>query len=199
QGSRAVPPQVCLLSLPVFSARPRVGHAGDHDRLQATGRRLDFPPFHGRQRNLLATMDQIMMRSHYCGEVHARSIDETVTVCGWVHRRRDHGGVIFVDLRDHTGLLQVVFDPDQPAMFAEAERLRSEYVIRVQGRVRPRPEGTVNTELASGEVELASTELEVLNAADTPPLQLAETETVGDAARLRYRYIALRKGSVPRQ
>jgi len=139
-----------------------------------------------------------MMRSHYCGEVNARAIDETVTVCGWVHRRRDHGGVIFVDLRDHTGLLQVVFDPDQPAMFAEAERLRSEYVIRVQGRVRPRPEGTVNTELASGEVELASTELEVLNAADTPPLQLAETETVGDAARLRYRYIELRKAYMQR-
>src|SRR5699024_9728596 len=153
---------------------------------------------HDRQRNLLATMDQTMMRSHYCGEVNARAIDETVTVCGWVHRRRDHGGVIFVDLRDHTGLLQVVFDPDQPAMFAEAERLRSEYVIRVQGRVRPRPEGTVNTELASGEVELASTELEVLNAADTPPLQLAETETVGDAARLRYRYIELRKAYMQR-
>src|SRR5699024_10484455 len=137
--------------------------------------------------------DQVMMRSHYCGDVNARAIDNTVTVCGWVHRRRDHGGVIFVDLRDHTGLVQVVFDPDQADMFAVAERLRSEFVLKVTGRLRPRPEGTVNPDLASGEIEIAGTELEVLNSAETPPLQIDEAETVGDSARLRYRYIELRK------
>ncbi len=139
-----------------------------------------------------------MMRSHYCGELNAEKIDDTITVAGWVHRRRDHGGVIFVDLRDRSGLLQVVFDPDTPELFAVAERLRSEYVIQVAGRVRARPEGTVNADLASGEIEIAATELNVLNAADTPPLQIDETETVGDAARLRYRYIELRKPRMQR-
>src|SRR5699024_1905857 len=141
----------------------------------------------------LSICGQHMMRSHYCGAVNASAIDDTVTVCGWVHRRRDHGGVIFVDLRDHTGLLQVVFDPDVPDMFAVAERLRNEYVIRVTGRVRPRPEGTVNPELASGEIEVESSRLEVLNEARTPPLQVDEADHVSDAARLRHRYIELRK------
>lgn len=134
-----------------------------------------------------------MMRTHYSGEVSAAAIDTTITVCGWVHRRRDHGGVIFVDLRDRTGLVQVVFDPDEAETFAQAERLRNEYVIKATGRVRARPEGTVNPNLASGEVEIYTTSLEVLNTSETPPLQLDENEVVGDAARLRYRYVELRK------
>ena len=97
------------------------------------------------------------MRTHYCGAVNADLIGETVAVTGWIHRRRDHGGVIFVDLRDREGLLQVVFDPDDAAMFAEAERLRSEFVLAVEGRVRARPDGTVNPDLATGEVEVLAT------------------------------------------
>ncbi|MES1939137.1 aspartyl-tRNA ligase [Salinisphaera sp. T5B8] len=138
------------------------------------------------------------MRSHYSGDVSAADIDSEITVCGWVHRRRDHGGVIFVDLRDRSGLIQVVFDPDEPDTFAEAEKLRSEYVIQVTGRVRARPEGTVNTNLASGEIEVYTTALTVLNASETPPLQLDDTENVGDAARLRYRYVELRKPRMQR-
>jgi aspartyl-tRNA synthetase len=103
------------------------------------------------------------MRSHYCGQVDRALIGREISVAGWVHRRRDHGGVIFVDLRDREGLLQIVFDPDHPAVFAEAERLRSEYVIAVEGKVRARPEGTVNPSLASGEVELLAERLSVLN------------------------------------
>src|SRR6202011_4144386 len=102
------------------------------------------------------------MRSHYCGQVDDKLIGQEVTVAGWVHRRRDHGGVIFVDLRDREGLLQVVFDPDAATMFKEAERLRSEFVIRVTGRVRARPGATANTNLASGRVELLAQELELL-------------------------------------
>ena len=94
------------------------------------------------------------MRTHYCGEVNERLVGSTVSVAGWVHRRRDHGGVIFVDLRDRAGLLQIVFDPDAAEVFAEAERVRGEWVLSVQGKVRPRPEGTVNPNLASGKVEL---------------------------------------------
>ncbi len=90
------------------------------------------------------------MRSIYCGELNTTHLEREVTLCGWVHRRRDHGGVIFVDLRDHTGLVQVVFDPDTPEVFATAERLRNEYVLQVRGRVRNRPEGTVNTDLPTG-------------------------------------------------
>jgi aspartyl-tRNA synthetase len=138
------------------------------------------------------------MRSHYCGDVSAAAIDSEITVCGWVHRRRDHGGVIFVDLRDRSGLLQVVFDPDQASIFETAERLRGEFVIQVTGRVRARPEGTVNKNLASGEIEVYSTALTVLNASETPPLQLDETENAGDAARLRYRYVELRKPRMQR-
>ena len=139
-----------------------------------------------------------MMRSHYSGDVTAAAIDSEITVCGWVHRRRDHGGVIFVDLRDRSGLIQVVFDPDEPDTFAEAEKLRSEYVIQVTGRVRARPEGTVNKNLASGEIEVYTTALTVLNASEPPPLQLDDTENVGDAARLRYRYVELRKPRMQR-
>ncbi|MEC9408554.1 MAG: aspartate--tRNA ligase [Pseudomonadota bacterium] len=133
-----------------------------------------------------------MYRTHYCGQVTAAALDTTVTVSGWVHRRRDHGGVIFIDLRDREGLLQVVFDPDDPALFGEAERLRSEYVITVSGRVRRRPEGTVNDKLASGEVELYATELTVQSRALTPPFPL-DDEEAGEDVRLRHRYMDLRR------
>ncbi len=105
------------------------------------------------------------MRTHYCGEIDERLLDQNVSLAGWVHRRRDHGGVIFVDLRDREGLVQVVFDQDDAAMFGLAETLRNEFVIRLTGRVRPRPQGTVNERLPSGRVEVLATSLEVLNAA----------------------------------
>ena len=132
------------------------------------------------------------MRTHYCGELNQQHIDQQITVCGWVNRRRDHGGVIFVDLRDKKGLLQVVFDPDDAAMFAQAETLRNEFVLRVDGKLRIRPEGTSNPEMATGEVELLAHKLEILNASETPPFQLDE-EDVHDDNRLKYRYIDLRK------
>jgi len=134
------------------------------------------------------------MRSHYCGDLNRHHIGEEIGLCGWVHRRRDHGGVIFVDLRDREGLVQVVFDPDRPEMFRLAEQLRSEYVLHVHGRVRPRPEGTENRDLATGEVEVLALALEVLNASDTPPIQLDEyAQDVSEELRLRYRYIDLRR------
>ncbi len=138
------------------------------------------------------------MRSHYCGEVDENLIDSEVTVCGWVHRRRDHGGVIFIDLRDREGLLQLVFDPDRAELFAEAERLRPEFCIRATGRVRRRPEGTINPKLATGQIEVLGTDLTVLNASETPPIQLDDADGVGDEARLRYRYIELRKPRMQR-
>ena len=116
------------------------------------------------------------MRSLYCGELNETHLDQEVTLCGWVHRRRDHGGVIFVDLRDHTGLLQVVFDPDTADTFATAESVRNEYVLQVQGRVRRRPEGTVNPDMPTGQVEVLGLVLTVLNAAATPPFQLDDTD-----------------------
>jgi aspartyl-tRNA synthetase len=132
------------------------------------------------------------MRTHYCGEINQQHIDQTVSVCGWVNRRRDHGGVIFVDLRDKKGILQVVFDPDDEAMFGLAESLRNEFVLQVKGRVRMRPEGTINSEMPTGEVELLAQSLQVLNASDTPPFQL-DDDDVHDDIRLKYRYIDLRK------
>ena len=136
------------------------------------------------------------MRSHYCGHVDRALIGEEIAVAGWVHRRRDHGGVIFVDLRDREGLLQVVFDPSDPDTFAEAERLRGEYVLAVRGRVRARPEGTVNPDLATGEVELEASELTVLNKARTPPFH--HEEHAGEELRLRYRYLDLRREAMQR-
>src|SRR5690606_19566621 len=109
------------------------------------------------------------MRTHYCGQVTEALLDTEVTVAGWVHRRRDHGGVTFVDLRDREGLLQVVFDPDAANVFARAETLRSEFVIRVAGKVRRRPAGTENPNLPTGQVEVYGTALEILNRAETPP------------------------------
>jgi aspartyl-tRNA synthetase len=131
------------------------------------------------------------MRSHYCGQVTRELIGREVTVAGWVHRRRDHGGVIFIDLRDREGLLQVVFDPDRAEMFKEAERLRSEFVLLVEGRVRARPEGTVNPNLKSGETEVLATKLTVLAKAKTPPFH--HDEPVSEELRLRYRYLDLRR------
>ena len=131
------------------------------------------------------------MRTHYCGEVNAAHVGQAVTVAGWVHRRRDHGGVIFIDLRDREGLLQVVANPDATAVFAEAERVRSEYVLVVRGSVRRRPEGTVNPKLPSGEVELVAESLQVLNAAETPPFH--HDEAASEDLRLRYRFLDLRR------
>ena len=132
------------------------------------------------------------MRSHYCGQLSAGMIGEQVALCGWVHRRRDHGGVIFIDLRDRDGLAQVVYDPDRAESFALAETLRNEFVIRITGRVRRRPEGTVNPNLPTGEVEVLGHTLEILNKAKTPPFQL-DDENVQDDIRLRYRYVDLRR------
>jgi len=133
------------------------------------------------------------MRSHYCGQVDQQLIDQQVTLCGWVHRRRDHGGVIFIDLRDREGLVQVVIDPDAEAAFASAERVRNEYVLRIEGRVRARPAGTENANIRSGQIEVLGKALTILNTAETPPFQLDEHETVNEDIRLRYRYIDLRR------
>jgi aspartyl-tRNA synthetase len=133
------------------------------------------------------------MRTHYCGELNAEHIGDTITVCGWVHRRRDHGGVIFLDLRDRQGLLQVVVDPDTEEAFATADRARSEWVMQVTGLVRTRPEGTVNAEMPTGEIEVLGREVRVLNTADTPPFQLDEHAKVGEEVRLKHRYMDLRR------
>lgn len=133
------------------------------------------------------------MRSHNCGLLRSADIDETVTLCGWVDRRRDHGGVIFLDLRDRDGIVQVVFDPDTEEHFATADRVRSEYVLKVTGRVRARSDATVNPSMPTGEIEVLGKEIEVLNTAATPPFQLDEHTSVGEEVRLRYRYMDLRR------
>ncbi|MCP4186375.1 MAG: aspartate--tRNA ligase [Gammaproteobacteria bacterium] len=138
------------------------------------------------------------MRTHYCGELNQQHIDEQISVCGWVNRRRDHGGVIFVDLRDKQGILQVVFDPDDENMFALAESVRNEFVLRVTGKIRMRPEGTINSEMFTGEVELLAHQLEILNSSETPPFQL-DDDDVHDDIRLRYRYIDLRRPDMQRR
>jgi len=132
------------------------------------------------------------MRSHYCGAVTEEFLDQEVTLCGWVNRRRDHGGVIFIDLRDREGMVQVVFDPDRAEIFEIAEHVRNEYVLRMTGRVRLRPEGSANPDLTSGKIEILGLELEVLNASETPPFQLDDAG-VHDDLRLQYRYIDLRR------
>ncbi|MFN2328995.1 MAG: aspartate--tRNA ligase [Chromatocurvus sp.] len=133
------------------------------------------------------------MRSHYCGVLTAADIDQTVTLCGWVDRRRDHGGVIFLDLRDREGIVQVVFDPDTEEHFARADRVRSEYVLQIRGRVRARSDATVNPAMATGAIEILGKELEILNSAETPPFQLDEHTAVGEEVRLRFRYMDLRR------
>ena len=132
------------------------------------------------------------MRSHYCGIIDAGFIDQEVTLCGWVHRRRDHGGVIFIDLRDREGLVQIVIDPDTAEIFAIAEQVRNEFVLKVTGRVRSRPAGTTNDELPTGQIEVLAKDLVVLNAAETPPFQL-DDEDVQEETRMRYRYVDLRR------
>ncbi len=131
------------------------------------------------------------MRSHYCGQIDETLTGTEVSIAGWVHRRRDHGGVIFVDLRDREGLLQVVFDPDRPEIFAEAERLRSEYVLQVKGKVRKRPDGTINPNMKTGRVEVLATSLVTLNDSETPPFQF--DQQVNEELRLKYRYLDLRR------
>lgn len=131
------------------------------------------------------------MRSHYCGHINADHIGAEISVCGWVHRRRDHGGVIFVDLRDREGLLQVVFDPDRAEIFAEAERIRGEYVLAVKGVVRERPEGTINANMPTGKIEVLAHELVTLNDAETPPFH--HDEQANEELRLKYRYLDLRR------
>jgi len=132
------------------------------------------------------------MRTQYCGQVTASLVGEAVTLCGWAHRRRDHGGVIFIDLRDREGLVQVVCDPDRAATFTIAERIRNEYVLRVTGKVRRRPAGTANPDLPSGEVEVLAHEIEILNPSVTPPFQLDE-EHLNENVRLTHRVIDLRR------
>ncbi len=137
------------------------------------------------------------MRTHYCGELSAALVGRTVTLCGWAHRRRDHGGVIFIDLRDREGLAQVVFDPDRAAAFAAAERVRNEFVLKITGKVRRRPEGTVNAGLASGEVEVLVHEVEILNPSATPPFQIDE-ENLSETVRLENRVLDLRREPMQR-
>jgi aspartyl-tRNA synthetase len=134
------------------------------------------------------------MRTHYCGEVGESLVGKVVTVAGWAHRRRDHGGVIFVDLRDREGLLQIVFNPDTPEVFAQAERVRNEFVLKITGTVRLRPPGTVNPNLKSGNVELLCQSLEILNRSEPLPFQL--DEHVSEEVRLRFRYIDLRRDAM---
>ncbi len=133
------------------------------------------------------------MRTHHCADLSAANIGEDVELTGWAHRRRDHGGVIFLDLRDHTGMVQVVYDPDARDSFAIADRVRNEFVLRATGRVRRRPEGMVNPELATGEIEVLGSSLEVLNVSETLPFQLDEYSSAGEEVRLKYRYLDLRR------
>ncbi|HUP98597.1 MAG TPA: aspartate--tRNA ligase [Usitatibacter sp.] len=137
------------------------------------------------------------MRTDYCGNIDARFLGQAVTLFGWAHRRRDHGGVIFIDLRDREGLVQVVSDPDRASTFATADGVRNEYVLRVKGVVRRRPEGTVNAELKSGEVEVLAHEIEVLNAAATPPFMM-DDEQISEEVRLKHRFLDLRRPAMQR-
>ncbi len=133
------------------------------------------------------------MRTHKCGELNTQQLGETVSICGWVHRRRDHGGVIFIDLRDRAGLVQVVVDPDVAETFATAESVRSEYVLQITGLVRDRPAGTVNANMHSGAIELLAKNIVVLNESETPPFPVESEIEVNEELRLRYRYIDLRR------
>lgn len=138
------------------------------------------------------------MRTHYCGSLRASHIDETVTLCGWVDRRRDHGGVIFLDMRDREGVVQVVFDPDTEEHFKRADRVRSEYVLKITGRVRARSDATVNEAMATGQIEVLGKALEILSVAETPPFPLDAHASVGEDVRLKYRYMDLRRPEMQR-
>lgn len=137
------------------------------------------------------------MRTDYCGAINKNFLDKTVTLCGWVHRRRDHGGVIFIDLRDRDGIVQIVFDPDNETAFHTAEITRNEFVIKVSGRVRHRPEGTVNPGIFSGDIEVLADQVEILNTSLTPPFQM-DDEHLSEAIRLEYRYLDLRRPAMQR-
>ena len=132
------------------------------------------------------------MRTSYCGLVSEKLMDQTVTLMGWAHRRRDHGGVIFIDLRDREGVVQIVCDPDRPEMFTAAEAVRNEFCLKIVGKVRARPAGTENAGLTSGKVEVLCHELEVLNASVTPPFQL-DDENLSETVRLTHRVLDLRR------
>lgn len=132
------------------------------------------------------------MRTDYCGAINTRHLDKTITLCGWVHRRRDHGGVIFIDLRDREGIVQIVCDPDNVAAFQIAEKIRSEFVLAITGTVRHRPEGTVNHGILSGEIEVLVNTIEILNPSLTPPFQM-DDDNLSEAIRLEYRYLDLRR------
>ena len=138
-------------------------------------------------------MQAKQMRTCYCGEVHAGQVGDVVELVGWAHRRRDHGGVIFLDVRDRAGIVQVVYDPDAPSSFAIADRVRNEFVLQVRGRVRRRPAGTENPDMKTGEVEVLGETLAVLSPSATPPIQLDEHVEVGEEIRLRHRYLDLRR------
>ena len=133
------------------------------------------------------------MRTHYCGAITDTLVGDTVTICGWVDRRRDHGGVIFLDMRDRDGIVQVVFDPDTEESFALADRVRSEYVLQITGRVRDRDAATINPNMATGRIEVLGKELTLLNEAASPPFPLDEHQKVGEDVRLRYRFMDLRR------
>ena len=133
------------------------------------------------------------MRTHYCGDITPAQVGQDVELVGWVHRRRDHGGVVFLDVRDRSGIVQVVYDPDTPDSFAVADRVRSEYVLRLAGRVRERPAGTVNPDMKTGAVEVLGRALEVLNESATPPIQLDEYSDAGEDVRLKHRFLDLRR------
>ena len=133
------------------------------------------------------------MRTHYCGDINETLIDDTVTFCGWVHRRRDHGGVIFLDVRDREGLVQVVFDPDTVDAFNVADSVRSEFVVQIVGRVRGRPEGATNDNMRTGKIEILGKEITILNKAQTPPFPLDGYTDVGEDIRLKYRYMDMRR------
>ncbi len=133
------------------------------------------------------------MRSHYCGDVNESLIEQTVKVAGWMHRRRDHGGVIFIDLRDREGLVQIVCNPEDAESFAVAEKVRSEYVLQIEGVVNPRPTGSENTDLKSGKIEIIAKRVTILNSSETPPFPLTEQAEVNEDIRLRHRYIDLRR------
>lgn len=133
------------------------------------------------------------MRSHYCGEITADLLNQEVKLAGWVHRRRDHGGVIFIDLRDREGLVQVVVNPEHKTAFAKAESVRSEYVLQVIGKVKKRPEGTRNANLRTGEIEVEATELNILNRSDPLPFSIDEYQDIGEEIRLHYRYLDIRR------
>lgn len=135
-----------------------------------------------------------MMRTHYCGSLTEAQIDQTVTLCGWVHRRRDHGGVIFLDMRDRDGLVQVVIDPDTPEAFATADKARSEFVLKITGRVRRRYAGTENANMVSGQIEVLGKEIEVLAQSETPPFPLNDDNiNVSEEHRLKYRFLDIRR------